>query len=279
MYYDDKEIIERDGLRFRVRFHDDDNPDFSWMGEFTSHPKRDDYYVDRKTGYLMGPNFITETYTAKDVFVLGWVHVSQFFHGYDLPGSGIVCVPDDVAQRIEICEKRGGEITLDGLTIELYHQEILAFDLSIAYDRHAYEYWVPGTNHLPPHPDNWKGHPTTKYLKEAEKEGKLKKHGIAPVITKDHPPDFWMDVLYVCEDYERHASYGNHWWSVGLEVELLDGDEAVESASLWGVESDCGKEYELEIIDELISEIKHRLPKTVKELRAKARRISKMIGA
>ena len=58
-------------------------------------------------------------------------------------------------------------------------------------------------------------------------------------------------------DFQRMRAWCNDEWSyVGVIVELLDdnGDALCETASLWGIESDCA-EYINEVAHELASEV------------------------
>lgn len=68
----------------------------------------------------------------------------------------------------------------------------------------------------------------------------------------------------VAADFKRLSDWCNDLWSyVGVIVELLDdnGDTMGETASLWGIESDCHEyleEVAHELADEIIASIKSR---------------------
>lgn len=57
----------------------------------------------------------------------------------------------------------------------------------------------------------------------------------------------------------RLADYGVEWHMIGVIVTAYRNGEEIDSASLWGVESDSSKEYIAEIVADLTAEIAARI--------------------
>lgn len=74
---------------------------------------------------------------------------------------------------------------------------------------------------------------------------------------------------YEAEDAERLANYGETWYCVGLRavahVEFVHGEHTsqvgplLESAGLWGIESDSGADYFLSVWGEQFDELAEQL--------------------
>lgn len=62
----------------------------------------------------------------------------------------------------------------------------------------------------------------------------------------------------VLADFNRLRGWLNEdWWWVGIQVVMIDADgDEIDSASLWGIESDFG-DYGREVADELADELLH----------------------
>ena len=80
-------------------------------------------------------------------------------------------------------------------------------------------------------------------------------------------------------DFEYLRAWcSDEWTYMGVIVELLDDDgEAVDSASLWGIESDAGEyldEVAAELVDELTSAAPEKLRTKAASLQALADRIA-----
>jgi hypothetical protein len=104
--------------------------------------------------------------------------------------------------------------------------------------RHGeYKYWNPA-NHAKYNPEDWE------HVSGEEKRALIKKHGSLKNVVAH----------YRTEDYKRHEAYNRGEWQmqgciVAVRLGALEG-----KSSLWSVESDCGEEYQQEVIADLTIE-------------------------
>lgn len=101
-----------------------------------------------------------------------------------------------------------------------------------------------------------------------------KRYGINPVIDSMHPPGFWVNVFYACEDHARLEDYEDGDWQVyaimaratfrefvkiGDDEETLIGEKTIETGWTTGYDSDDTEEnlksIEREKLDDLQSEV------------------------
>lgn len=197
-------------------------------GRFTSSIPSADFYVDVYEGILMGDN----------------------------PD------PTETARR-RVCElDEGDEDPVTGEILEAVPDEVLANNLSTGYQNHDYQYAVCFQHNPSDKPDTyWAKNPGTTNTTFARlvDAGDFRKHGIHPDLGL-HTKGFWIEVFYICEDYERLKSYGESWWheecTVTVELENEDTGFSMKfDASTWGVESDGVQEYKEEIQDSNIAEV------------------------
>ncbi len=113
--------------------------------------------------------------------------------------------------------------------------------------RNEYRYWNPG-NRQKYDPEEW-SHVTGK-----DKRDTIKKHGSLKNAVAH----------YRMEDYKRHEAYNsNEWHMRGCVVKVSLGQLTGQS-SLWGIESDCGEDYEKEVIADVTVEALNELEDKVK---------------
>lgn len=87
----------------------------------------------------------------------------------------------------------------------------------------------------------------------------------------DDDPDLsWLEQTdqemgegFQAEGKKRLESYGDEWWSVGLQcraiVRVLNAEFSIDSDELWGIESDSGTDYFLGVWTDNYAEIRGRL--------------------
>lgn len=100
------ETIERDGLTYRVDMVDDDSPDTSWLGEYTSKPKipywdrrHSDLIVKEIDGGEDGPRLVGHSGATYDVEHDTNRNGHRFIHDFQCPDSPEACEQD--ARRLE----------------------------------------------------------------------------------------------------------------------------------------------------------------------------------
>ncbi len=108
--------IERDGFTVRVRVHDDDVPDLSWLGEYKSKaPARGPYY-DRALGRVVDAS---EDCMREDEQLVGerWDRQNRHTYRYIWPGTGDVAYLEQDAKRLE---QYGDDWSLVGIVATAY---------------------------------------------------------------------------------------------------------------------------------------------------------------
>ena len=170
--------------------------------------------------------------------------------------------------------------------VDIEYRVILANNLSTDRDTRSYQYWIPGENHLPHNIKNWRpyhsehirsdGVPQEAIDKYFEEAGpKFKYHGIKPDLSLGEK-EFWLDVFYACEDYERMEDYGKTWSSVGVVVELVIDGEAIDTTSCWGIESDSDNSYFDEMAETLVHDIAIRTHERIAHTRKVSSHLSRI---
>lgn len=292
-----EELREIKDLTFRIRHYYDEDPDLSWMGEWAGDPEGD-YYVDRREGLLYGEH--QEATRTLPLYLHGDLRITDTLDALPSPYDNVAL--DDYTRRLfewkwEVQEYDYFDenmTTLDvddedamqkAVWVSLYMagREVLADNLSARDGWNEYRYWIPGSNHLPHNPKNW-GHvdlgvgPGTEHWNTR----KWKYHGVTPDLDL-HTPEFWLDVSYACDDYERMQAYAREdWYMIGVEAALLDDDgEVWEREAVWGIESDSdeyekshgGSPYIPSVENDMISRVLHNLPQVEEKLQRKIDRV------
>jgi hypothetical protein len=121
------------------------------------------------------------------------------------------------------------------------------------FDMETYDgFWFTPGQHWPHKQENWK------HVSQEEKEEVIKQYGS---LKK-------ADWTYAREDRQRLINYyKDKWYMIGIVVEATieisdDGKTwgtTSRRESLWGIESDSGKDYKKEVIENMIDELKHEL--------------------
>ena len=128
-----------------------------------------------------------------------------------------------------------------------YYPAVAESRIQSRWGSRDYRYFIP-MNHVPHNPKNW-AHVSKKDCRPVIKQyGSLEK----------------ADIAYALQDYERMERYGDYWSFVGIVVKMFIEGEEVDSASLWGIESDSDDKYFLEETDNLIDDMLSRVSETIK---------------
>lgn len=232
-------------ITFRVTLEHDDCPDISWMGEYADQP--DDYVFDRQNGWL------------------------------------IVGKPEPEYPDVSGMTDDEADIAID--EYELAYDEWADFPWEVVADvrsnfrRNDYRYWKPSENSRPPGREKSWAHvqDVLEYYK-ADRHKMLRFEIDAPEEPTYEEAIRLLDILYMCQDYERIVGLERgDWYFMGVIVTAhVDGEE-VAYESLWGIESDAG-DYIEEVIKDCAALCKDQLPKTVEHYREVARKIEEAIA-
>ncbi len=218
-------------LKYRVKWLDDDSPDLSFLGEFTNSPSGP-YYVDRRLGLLLGE---------------------------ELPEPE--CPDDEIDLTDEQYDATLATLTAYAAWEEQPH-EVLA-DVGREWECGEKTCWEP-CNHTPLG-SGW-AHVTDEEVKAVllAAEADMRRFDVTvPAGDFDRTAATQaLDCLYIAQDYRRHETYGQLWSMTGCVVTLVVDETEVDTASLWGIESDCGQEYRDSIVDTLKAELQSQLPQT-----------------
>lgn len=68
------------------------------------------------------------------------------------------------------------------------------------------------------------------------------------------------------QNYDRARTYNETWVMYGLVVNVYKKDVKLAGASLWGIESDSGEEYFLQVFNDLADEALTQAQEKLKEL-------------
>jgi hypothetical protein len=74
-------------------------------------------------------------------------------------------------------------------------------------------------------------------LEEVDDSDFHPRHEYRWIVMGDGEPD------YLKQDAERLDNYGREWHCIGVVVEVRKAEVLLGTASVWGIESDSGKEY------------------------------------
>jgi hypothetical protein len=215
-----------------VEWEFDDNPDLSWLGEYTEKTPAKGLYVNRTSGMILSrdteelqlvvkwtpscnrrsktrPGKLTDAEFSNILFEAGYDPTSLGYHEYD-PDSGLVALYTSGTHKI------------------------LASHLPTMDKRGEYRYFVPGNDY-----------------------------------TQNSSPE--EAARCIAQDYERMESYERQMWSsmVCKVTITLAGDSVVGRASLWGIASDCDPAYKAELVEEVIDEAKEDVRNTYVDFRHK----------
>lgn len=231
--------IEKEGIEYTLNIYYDSYCDLSWLGEYTNK-QPDSYYIDRNEGVLIGIQKWDYLEFPEDKF------------NADSDGSDFLA---GVSEKLQLTNPEVNfEIDIydyyqqgdDTWFVEFEYKEILAETPKCTYGRNGqldYLYYV-SCNHLNPE----------------IKQEIIDKWGLDDLIQ------------WTLNDYKRlEEYYKEYWYMRGFEI-VLEG----ESTSLWGIESDCEDTCENEVIENLIYELKSKIPEIIQDLRNKADRLEKL---
>lgn len=113
-----------------VKWEEEDSPDTSWLGEFTSRPKNNEAYIDRRTDVFVNPNV--------------WFNIA-----FDTEEKA-----DEFIDKIEslgIPWTKEEEKDSDIIVQHAYYEEL---PFSCHYERNEFEYYV-SCNYPNPKPDEY----------------------------------------------------------------------------------------------------------------------------
>ncbi len=249
----------------------DEDPDLSWLGEFTSQ-QPDAFYIDRERGQYLG-----EEITEERTFPLVAEGGEYNFISGALPAPyDKLNLSEEDSEWLDCATDDTGEYQYDDeenprqVTVTWTHREILVDGLA-TMGRHEHRYFVSTNYPVPGSDGEWKRIMSNreKPFTDAE-EARFRKQGVVYDLEK-HSPEFWLDVLYTCEDYERMTDYNRGEWcmnGVRAKVELRIPDkwnkntfilQTIESPGLWGIESDGEDGYEDEVFKDECATLEHML--------------------
>lgn len=145
------------------------------------------------------------------------------------------------------------------------------------WERHEYRYFLPSENHRPPgDPETWAHVPDEEVIGAIQKnKGAFKKYAIAlPANPTRVEMTTALDIVYMCQDYERMEDHARGGWSMtGVVVTILLDGEEIARASLWGIESDCGDDYLNATVGFLVSDAMLTLPQAAEKYESLAAKI------
>lgn len=224
-----EKFYEREGFEVEIKLLIDDDPDTSHLGKYTD--REQDYTIDRRMGYLLGP-MVCATHYLENV---------DDDPEYDLSDFS----PKNVYEA-EVNHENYDEETRT-FEIGYNYRPILAF-VNQNYDRNACRYFVPsGDAYL--HKDRFT--PWHENISDEdytpEEKARFDEHSVLmreiPGFEDTKNPDFWREILYFAEDYARMEEYNNQEFSyLGYEVVVSrDGTDYAEE-TLWGFQSDYEEE-------------------------------------
>lgn len=217
MYTDDDPIVESWGpFQISTKWVPDDYPDLSWLGEYTDRTPAHGLYVDRKVGMILSPE------SEELQLVVKW---SPFRYWTQAKNTSLTDEDiSDILAKAGFADPGGyayGEYDPDAGLVAIYCESAykILFDRLPKADRGEYRYFLSGNDYT----------------------------DMAPMAA----------AVCIAEDYRRMESYNRgNWGMVACVVTVtLDGRE-VGGDSLWGIESDCGADYEAETVREVIAEAK-----------------------
>lgn len=154
---------------------------------------------------------------------------------------------------------------------------LLANSLSTKRNSREYNYFISGNHGSPGSKENW-AHVSAEEKAQAYAKCDFAKHGIKPENLGDaltRSPEFWLDIFYFCEDYERYEDLNDGNWRfltceaqaiISFDTELGPRTEVVSSGSLGGIESDMDKATQKEFEKEQLELLKEELSKLLVEL-------------
>lgn len=208
----------------------DDNPDLDWLGEYGNGFTEN--YVDTAKGVLYGEK-VEKVMTEAEY---------------------------EEWKKDEDQEEAWADPMEDG-KVNVCFLQVLASGLPTRRGRDEYEK-VGEFQHLPWEKQGWPKDCTAEKSFITEKQEAVAKRYVSPDITNHQQR---AAAVYCCEDYIRLKTFGEDWWMSGIMAKAeihtsVHKDswliQSVRSGGLWGIESDCGDEYEMEVAEEQLSELK-----------------------
>jgi len=223
--------FEQDGVVFSVEWVLDENPDTSYLGEYTSN-QSDGWFIDRERGLLLGDP---------------------------------VLEPEEPLDFEEIAAY---EAWLDEWDVwnNNYGREVLA-DVGASWNRNELRFYVPPIKIRGYHDYT----ADRDYFDDVAKPQLRQYNISVPDDDDVAGMTKATVALWCCQDYERMEDLNcGSWCFMGCVVTATVNGIEVGRASLWGIESDSDEEWKAQIEEGLVNQAKSNIPDTVRKLREAA---------